>query len=221
MSIIEKVKSIIFEKFKDEPTGHDWYHIERVLTLSKYIQSKEGGNIKIIELSALLHDISDYKFNGGQINKGGEVAYSLLIKLGCDKISAEKVKYIVDNVSYKGAKVDTEMKSLEGKIVQDADRLDAIGAIGIARTFAYGGNRNQPMYDPNLKSKTHNSFEEYANSKTSTINHFYEKLLLLKSRFNTVTAKKIAEHRHNYMEKFLDEFFNEWNFKSKQSKYEQ
>jgi len=214
MALIDKVKTAIFEQFDGEATGHDWHHINRVVNLSKHIQSKEGGDANIIELAAFLHDISDHKFNGGKLDEGGKVAHALLLELGCDKETADNVKYIVDNVSYKGANTKTEMNSLEGRIVQDADRLDAIGAIGIARTFAYGGNKNHPIYDPNLGSEIHDSFEEYANSETSTINHFYEKLLLLKDRLNTETAKKIGLHRHQYMEQFLDEFYGEWNFKS-------
>lgn len=215
MTLIEKVKAAIFEQFDSEATGHDWHHINRVVNLAMHIQSKEGGDPNIVELAAFLHDISDHKFNGGKLDEGGKVAYELLIELGCDIETAERVKYIVDNVSYKGANTKAEMNSLEGKIVQDADRLDAIGAIGIARTFAYGGNKNQPMYDPALKSELHETFEEYANSRTSTINHFYEKLLLLKDRLNTDTAKKIGLHRHQYMEKFLEEFYGEWDFQSK------
>ena len=212
MTLIDKVRSAIFEQFNGEATGHDWHHINRVVNLAKHIQIKEGGDVTIIELSALLHDISDHKFNGGKPDEGGKVAHALLIKLGCDQQSADSVKYIVDNVSYKGANTKVEMDSLEGRIVQDADRLDAIGAIGIARTFAYGGNKNHSMYDPDLKSEMHDSFEQYMKSETSTINHFYEKLLLLKDRLNTDTAKEIGLHRHQYMEQFLDEFYGEWNF---------
>ncbi|MDG1148157.1 MAG: HD domain-containing protein [Crocinitomicaceae bacterium] len=220
MTLIDQVKAVIFKQFDGESTGHDWHHINRVVNLAKHIQSQEGGNPLIIELSALLHDISDHKFNGGKADEGGKVAYALLIKLGCNQKDAEKVKYIVDNVSYKGANTKVEMNSLEGRIVQDADRLDAIGAIGIARTFAYGGNKNHVIYDPDLKSEMHNSFEQYMESETSTINHFYEKLLLLKDRLNTKTAKEIGLHRHQYMEQFLDAFYDEWNFNSQQKKHD-
>lgn len=215
MTLIEKVKAAIFEQFDGEATGHDWHHINRVVNLAKHIQTKEGGDANVVELAALLHDISDHKFNGGKLDEGGKVAHALLLELGCDIETADKVKYIVDNVSYKGANTKAEMNTLEGRIVQDADRLDAIGAIGIARTFAYGGNKNQSMYDPELKSQLHDSFEQYANAKSSTINHFYEKLLLLKDRLNTETAKEIGLHRHQYMEQFLEEFYGEWEFKSK------
>lgn len=199
-------------QFEDDATGHDWFHIERVLNLSRFIQSKEGGDLEIVELAALLHDISDHKFNGGKLDEGGKVAYDLLRSLGYDENRALKVRYIVDNISYKGANTKTEMESLEGQIVQDADRLDAIGAIGIGRTFAYGGHKGQAMYDPSLEHKLHHSFEEYAKAKSTTINHFYEKLLLLKDRLNTETARQLGEKRHRIMQNFLDDFLDEWNF---------
>jgi len=212
MTLVEKVEAEIIQQFEGDATGHDWHHIKRVLNVSRFLQKTEGGNLEIIELAALLHDISDHKFNGGKLDEGGKVAYEILIRLGCDIEKANKVKYIVDNVSYKGANTKTEMNTLEGTIVQDADRLDAIGAIGIARTFAYGGNKGQPMYEPSREAKMHDSFEEYATAKSNTINHFYEKLLLLKDRLNTGTAKKLGQERHEYMENFLKEFYGEWNF---------
>lgn len=217
MTLTEKVENKIIEQFFGESTGHDWHHIKRVWNMSKYIQKKEGGNLEIIELSALLHDISDHKFNGGQLDKGGEVAFNILMELGAEELVANEVRYIVNNVSYKGANTATEMNSLEGRIVQDADRLDAIGAIGIARTFAYGGANNQPIHEPSLNVTMHDSFEEYAASKTSTINHFYEKLLLLKYRLNTTTAKEIGEKRHAIMEHFLEQFHSEWKFNANDS----
>lgn len=212
MTLVEKVEGSIKEQFLDDASGHDWYHIKRVYNLALFIHQKEGGDKEIIELAALLHDISDHKFNGGKLDEGGKVAYQLLIELGCDKERAEKVKYIVDNVSYKGADTKAEMNSKEGEIVQDADRLDAIGAIGIARTFAYGGHKNQPMYEPEKEAVQHKNFEEYASAKTNTINHFYEKLLLLKDRLNTATAIELGQQRHDYMENFLKEFLQEWDF---------
>jgi len=212
MNLVAQVKNRIIEQFEDDATGHDWHHIMRVYNVSKFIHSTEGGDLETIELAALLHDISDHKFNGGKLDEGGKVAYNILIELGASEELAQKVKYIVDNLSYKGANTNVEMNSLEGQIVQDADRLDAIGAIGIARTFAYGGNRNQAIYDPNLDPKLHDTFEDYAKSKTSTVNHFYEKLLLLKDRLNTPTAKVIGEKRHGIMEDYLAQFHEEWNF---------
>ena len=206
--IIEKIKS----QFEGDATGHDMHHIMRVFNMSRHLQSYEGGDKEIIELAALLHDISDHKFNGGKLDEGGKVAEQILLDLGYDAERTAKVKYIVDNVSYKGANTVAEMKTLEGQIVQDADRLDAIGAIGIGRTFAYGGNKGQPMYEPEQKAVMHNSFEEYASAKSNTINHFYEKLLLLKDRLNTKTAIEIGAERHALMVQFLDNFSKEWNF---------
>lgn len=212
MSILEKVEHAIRDQFLEDSTGHDWYHIQRVVKLSLYIQSREGGDAEIVELGALLHDICDHKFNGGKLDKGGKVAFQLLRSFHYPEEKALQVKYIVDNISYKGANTETEMNSLEGQIVQDADRLDAIGAIGVGRTFAYGGHKGQPMYDPNIPAKLHNNFEEYANSKGTTINHFYEKLLLLADRLNTKTAREIGVKRHQLMERFLKDFLNEWDF---------
>lgn len=209
--LVQKIKSHVQDVFKHDATGHDWFHIERVYKMAVHLQAKEGGDREIIELAALLHDISDHKMNGGVLNAGGNVAFDLLIDLGCDELKALKVKEIVDGVSYKGANVADDMQSIEGKIVQDADRLDAIGAIGIARAFAFGGNRNRPMYLPDSKPEMHHSFESYANSKSHTVNHFYEKLLLLRDRLNTATALKIGQERHLFMEQYLQQFYNEWN----------
>jgi uncharacterized protein len=214
VTIVQTITKILQEQFKDDATGHDWYHIQRVYELACFIQSKEGGNKTVIQLAALLHDISDHKFNGGKLNVGGQIGYELLRKNGCPKEIASKVKDIIDVVSFKGALVQDKPTTLEAKIVQDADRLDAIGAIGIARAFAYGGNKNRPIYDPNIQPVLHESFEAYAKSKSHTINHFYEKLLLLKDRLHTKTAKKIGEERHQYMITFLDQFKAEWNIKS-------
>ncbi len=212
MSIVTNVIQEIKQQFEADATGHDWYHIERVYQLSIYLQSKEGGDLEIIQLAALLHDISDHKFNGGKLDEGGKVAAEILAKLNYPAEKIADVTYIIDHLSYKGANTATEMHSLEGQIVQDADRLDAIGAIGIGRTFAYGGFKGQPMHDPELTPKLHDSFEEYATSKGTTINHFYEKLLLLKDRLNTKTAKEIGEQRHQIMQDFLNTFLQEWHF---------
>jgi uncharacterized protein len=207
---IQHIKQLIKEQFSGEGSGHDWHHIERVYKMACAIQEKEGGDREIVELAALLHDISDHKLNGGKLNAGGDEARKILQSFNYDKEKTELIAKIVDGVSYKGAHVQDQMDSLEGKIVQDADRLDAIGAIGIARAFAYGGSRNRPLYEPKVKAVLHESFEQYANSKGHTINHFYEKLLLLKTRMQTETAKKIAEDRHAFMEEFLENFFREW-----------
>lgn len=207
---VEVLKKYIKEKFFGETTGHDWYHIERVYKLATKIQKQEGGNLFLIQVAALLHDLSDHKFNGGDFEKGGDESRVLLANFNFGEGFINSVVEIVNAVSYKGSDVPDEMKSLEGKIVQDADRLDALGAIGIARTFAYGGNTSQPIYDPAIKPAVHSSKEDYANSKSHTINHFYEKLLLLKDRMHTKTAKEIATVREQYMYTFLDQFYKEW-----------
>ena len=212
--LIDKIKQIVYAQFETDATGHDWYHIDRVYQMAIHLQSKEGGDLFLIQLGALLHDISDHKFNGGSATLGGETAYNLLIENGLDKERAFKVKLIVNQISYKGANVLDETNSIESKIVQDADRLDAIGAIGIARAFAYGGNKNRPIYDPSFPPILHTTFEEYKNAKSHTINHFYEKLLLLTNKLHTSSAKEIGKHRHQYLEQFLNEFMSEWNFKS-------
>ncbi len=209
--LINTIKTLVQSEFEEEATGHDWHHIERVYNTACFLQSKEGGNRSVVELAALLHDISDHKFNGGKLNEGGKIAYQLLIENGCDETTAIQVKHIVDSVSFKGANVQDNVTSLEAQIVQDADRLDAIGAIGIARAFAFGGNRNRPIYEPSSSPTLHTSFEEYANSKSHTINHFHEKLLLLKDRLHTKTAIEIGKERHLFMEDFLKQFHNEWN----------
>ena len=208
--LIEKVKSHVKETFQNDATGHDWFHIERVHAMACLLQEKESGNRLVIELSALLHDISDHKMNGGKLNHGGTVAFELLKELNCSTEIAASVKEIVDGVSYKGANVPDEMTCLEGKIVQDADRLDAIGAIGIARAFAFGGNKNRALYLPDSQPEMHTSFEEYASAKSHTINHFYEKLLLVKDRLHTKTAIEIGNERHLFMENFLLQFYKEW-----------
>lgn len=207
--IIQKTAEYIKQEFSNDSSGHDWWHIYRVWKNALAINETEKGDSFIIQLAALLHDLDDWKFNES------EDETPLRARLWLDSCSiephlADKVCSIIKHISYKGAHVENKMDSLEGFIVQDADRLDAIGAIGIARTFAYGGYKNRMMYDPESKPELHKSFEEYKNSKSDTINHFYEKLLLLKDRMNTETAKKIAEERHEVMLKFLEQFMKEW-----------
>lgn len=206
-----ELKKIIQHKFQGEGTGHDWYHIDRVCQLASYIQQHEGGNAEVITVSCLLHDLSDHKFNGGDFEQGAIESSKLLEELGYPTSFIEKVTDIVKNVSYKGSGVPDNMSSLEGKIVQDADRLDAIGAIGIARTFAYGGHIGQPIYDPTIPPAQHESKEAYISQRTHTVNHFYEKLLLLKDRMHTETARKIAADRHQLMLNFLSDFYQQWD----------
>ncbi|MCE2743714.1 MAG: HD domain-containing protein [Fluviicola sp.] len=210
--IVSQIKSMIQKQFENESTGHDWFHIERVYNMAAFLQKTEGGDLEIIELSALLHDVSDHKFNGGSATLGGDIAFEKLINLNYSSIKAEKVREIINQVSFKGANVEHLTSSIEAKIVQDADRLDAIGAIGIARAFAYGGNKERPLYDPSIPPILHDSFDAYKNAKSHTINHFHEKLLLLRSKLNTRTAINIGNERHEFLELFLKNFMNEWNF---------
>ncbi len=197
---------------ENDSTGHDWWHVYRVWQLAKHIAKKENANIHLVEMAALLHDMDDWKLTPENDKKNEySNARKLLIDCAIDSNTIEKVIGIIKEVSFKGANVDTTPTSLEACVVQDADRLDAIGAIGIARAFAYGGSKNRPLYDPNCPPVLHSSFAEYKNSKGSTLNHFYEKLLLLKNMMNTQTAIGIAERRHEYMEQFVSQFLNEWN----------
>lgn len=209
--IIEEIKKYLKENFKADATGHDWWHFWRVWKMAKEIAKKEGGNLFVIELAALLHDVADYKFNDGDDKAGGKTARVLLEKLNVDKKSIEQVCQIIDNVSFKGAGVKNGIKTKEGMIVQDADRLDVMGAMGIARTLAYGGFTKREIYNPEIKPRFYKTFEAYKNNQSSSINHFYEKLLLLENRLNTKTAKKIGKERHLFMENYLKQFFKEWN----------
>lgn len=202
---------MIKEKLEGTESGHDWFHIERVWKLSLKIQEKEGGDKLIIELAALLHDIADPKFHNGDETLASKIVRNFLTEQNLDPSVMEKVIFIIENMSFKNRNDAPENLPLELKIVQDADRLDAIGAIGIARTFNFGGYKNNLMYHPDIKPKLNQTKEEYKKSNGTTINHFYEKLLLLKDLLNTDTAKNIADHRHQFMLQFLEEFYNEWN----------
>lgn len=207
--LLEKTLAFIKKRFQNDYSGHDYYHSIRVYKLATTICKNENADIDIVQLAALLHDVDDYKLF--DTNAG---SYSNAEKFLLDnKVSNTKIKAIcsiISSISFKGT--DTQIpESKEGKIVQDADRLDAIGAIGIARTFAYGGSKNRAMYIPGEKPRDNMNFKEYSSSKGTTINHFYEKLLKLKDLMNTETAKKMAESRHKYMKNFLTEFMDEWN----------
>lgn len=207
--VIQKTVEYIKKEFSHDSSGHDWWHIYRVWKNAITISKHEKADSFIVELAALLHDLDDWKFN----ESGDETplrAKAWLDSCSVEPVIAEEVCEIITHISYKGANVENKMKSLEGFIVQDADRLDAIGAIGIGRAFAYGGYKDRPMYDPESKPQLHATFEQYKNSKSATINHFYEKLLLLKDMMNTQTAKRIAEGRHQVMLDFLAQFMNEW-----------
>jgi uncharacterized protein len=194
-----------------EGSGHDWWHIYRVRNTARLIAKGESADLLVVELGALLHDIADYKLHGGDDTVGPRVATEWLKSIGADEETCLHIAEIIKDLSFKGAKVKVEMKTIEGMIVQDANRLDAIGAIGIGRTFTYGGYKGREMYNPEIKPTEHTSFEQYKNNTSPTINHFYEKLLLLKDLMNTKTAKKIAKDRHEFMELYLDRFFKEWN----------
>lgn len=208
--IIQRVADGVKKKLEGEGSGHDWWHTVRVWNMAKKIGVQEGADIFIIELAALLHDIADWKFHGGDESAGPRQARLVLEEQQIPEEIISHVCEIIATMSFKGAGVKTEMKTLEGRIVQDADRLDAIGAMGIARAFAYGGHKQRPLHDPAIKPLEHQSKEEYFKSQSTTINHFYEKLLLLKDRMNTQAAKQIAEGRHKYMEEYLERFFKEW-----------
>jgi uncharacterized protein len=211
--IIQKTAAHVRQILEGEGSGHDWWHIHRVHHTALRIAKEEGADTFIVQLAALLHDIADWKFHGGDETAGPKAARAWLESLGVDEAAISHVTGIIKDISFKGAGVQTAMRTKEGMIVQDADRLDAIGAIGIARTFAYGGHKNREMYNPGQKPVMHQSFEDYKKNQSHTINHFYEKLLLLKNRMNTATAKRIAESRHAVMERYLEQFYKEWDAK--------
>ena len=209
--IIDKTCRFVEEKLAGEASGHDWWHIYRVWNLAKKIAGQEGASLMVVELAALLHDIADWKFHDGDENKGPQMVEQFLAANHVERRVIDPVIEIVASISYKGAGVPTPMKTLEGKVVQDADRLDAIGALGIARTFAYGGYKNRLIYHPEEKPVLHQSFDDYKKNQGHTINHFYEKLLLLKDRMNTASGKRLAEARHQFMQAYLDQFYREWD----------
>ena len=212
--IINQTAEHIKAKLSGEGSGHDWWHVYRVWKNAVHISQKEKVDLFVVELAALLHDIADWKFHNGDDDIGPKMAREWLESLSVEESTVAHVCDIIKNISFKGANVENKINTTEGQVVQDADRLDAVGAIGIARTFAYGGSKNREMYNPDIKPATHNSFEEYKNNQSNTINHFYEKLLLLKDRMNTKTATEIAQKRHKVMENFLKEFYEEWEGKS-------
>jgi len=211
--IIERTVDFVKSTLKDAEGGHDWFHIERVWKNAIHIAQEEDVDLFIVELGALLHDIADAKFHDGDENVGPKKAEEFLKSIEVEEPVIDYIKNIIRNISYKSS-LDKEKKhrfaSKEMQVIQDADRLDAIGAIGIARTFNYGGFKNREIYNPGIKPETNLTKEAYKKSKAPTINHFYEKLLLLKDQMNTKTGKKIAENRHRYMENFLEQFYKEW-----------
>jgi uncharacterized protein len=212
--IIENTILFVQETLKDAEGGHDWFHILRVLNNSKLIAATEQVDMLTVELGALLHEIADYKFHNGDETVGPKVARAFLSTQNVTEEVIVHVINIIENISFKGGHNKQSFYSKELAVVQDADRLDALGAIGIARTFNYGGFKGRALYDPEIQPNLKMSKEEYKASTAPTINHFYEKLLLLKDRMNTETGKAIAEQRHLYMKQFLDQFYAEWNGKA-------
>ena len=208
--ILEKTRDFVKEKMYKEGSGHDWFHVERVCNMAKYLAQKESADMFIVEMTALLHDIDDWKFSDVY---NTTVTEEFLKSVEVSEEDSNRILNIIKTMSYKGGVVDSTQNTTEGMVVQDADRLDALGAIGIARAFAYGGSKNRSMYDPSIKPIDFKSLDEVKNKDNHTINHFYEKLFKLKDLMNTNTAKEIAKKRHKYMEDFIEEFYSEWNFK--------
>ncbi|MFS0863288.1 HD domain-containing protein [Fredinandcohnia sp. 179-A 10B2 NHS] len=206
---INKTINYVKDILKDDSSGHDWWHIERVRKLALYIGTNESANIFVIEMAALLHDIADEKLNNSE-KEGLAKVEQWLSSLQINETDQEHILEIISTMSFKGGN-RPPVRTIEGQVVQDADRLDAIGAIGIARTFAYAGAHGDLMYDPDLPYRESMTKEEYRNGKSTAINHFYEKLLKLSTTLNTDTAKRIAEERHKFMLDFLEQFYKEWN----------
>ena len=211
MKIVDETIEFVKSTLSGAEGGHDWWHIHRVLQNARTIAAKENANMLICELGALLHDIADPKFHAGDEKKGSLIAERFLKSLSVPGKQIAAVLEIIENISFSKGNEPINVKSLELKVVQDADRLDAIGAIGIARAFNYGGFKNRLMFDPDIPPKIYSNSTEYRNSNSPTINHFHEKLLLLKDLMNTRTGKELAVKRHEYMLKFLEEFHKEWN----------
>ncbi|MEN8697195.1 MAG: HD domain-containing protein [Bacteroidia bacterium] len=208
--IIQKTITYVKQELANAEGGHDWWHIERVWKTAKQIAKSERVDVLIVELGALLHDIADSKFNGGDETIGPRKAREFLATQDVSSEVIDHVILIIENISFKGGKEAQKFKSPELDVVQDADRLDALGAIGIARTFNFGGFKNREIYNPTIPPNLHMTKEEYKKSTAPSINHFYEKLLLLKDLMNTATGKAMAQQRHDYMEGFLEQFYKEW-----------
>lgn len=209
--LINKTILFVKQKLENAEGGHDWFHTQRVYKNALLIAEGEVCDITVVKLGALLHDIADSKFNDGDETIGPKIAREFLVSNDVDAVTIQHVINIIENISFKGGNTEKTFSSVELDIVQDADRLDAIGAIGIARTFNYGGFKNRALYNPNIAPNLTMSKEEYKNSDAPTINHFYEKLLLLKDKMNTQTGQQIAGERHLFMEKFLSQFYAEWD----------
>lgn len=211
--ILDLTINFVKNTLADAEAGHDWFHIERVYNTAKHINRTEQADELIVALAALLHDIADSKFNGGNEEIGPQKAGDFLASIGLDVKIIEEVKLIIKNLSFKASFDEITYFSKELDVVQDADRLDAIGAIGIARAFTYGGFKNRVLYNPEIKPNLQMSKEQYKNTTSPTINHFYEKLLLLKDLMKTETGKAMAEQRHHFMVNYLEQFYSEWEGK--------
>lgn len=211
MQIINNTILFVKNQLTHAEGGHDWFHIERVYKNALLIAEEEECDLTVVKLAALLHDIADSKFHGGDESVGPKTARTFLESQNVSEDIILHVIAIIENISFKGGNFEKDFHSKELEIVQDADRLDAIGAIGIARAFNYGGFKNRPIYNPNIQPKLNLSKKEYKNSEAPTINHFYEKLLLLKDKMNTETGKKLAKKRHDFMISFLSQFYTEWD----------
>lgn len=212
--IVERAAQFVREKLHGDSSGHDWWHIERVRQNALRLARDEGADLFVVELAALLHDIADWKFHDGDDTVGPRAARDWMEQNDVGAKTIDEVCEIIATLSFKGAGVSTEMRTIEGRCVQDGDRLDAIGAIGIARAFAFGGHFGRAMYDPDVPPEEHQTFAAYKSKSGPTINHFYEKLLLLKDRMQTASGKRLALERHQFMEEFLIQFFSEWNGES-------
>ena len=211
MTIIDNTILFVKQQLENAEGGHDWFHIERVYKNALLIAEGVDCDLIVVKLGALLHDIADSKFHGGDETVGPKTARTFLESQNVKEDIILHVIAIIENISFKGGNFEKKFNSKELEIVQDADRLDAIGAIGIARTFNYGGFKNRPLYNPNIQPNMNMNKEEYKNSESPTLNHFYEKLLLLKDKMNTETGKKIAQKRHDFMVTFLSQFYAEWD----------
>lgn len=211
--LFSRTRLFVQQHLAADASGHDWFHVERVWRMARYLAGRVGARVLIVELAALLHDISDYKLNGGDEGRGPSIARDWLSSNGVPRKVVEDVTTIIRDISFRGALVESPRLSLEGQVVQDADRLDAIGAIGIARAFAFGGFVHQQLFDPAKPPRLHASFDDYKDKRSGTaVNHFYEKLLLLSERLNTAPARSIAAKRHRFMEEFLREFLDDCAF---------
>ncbi|MGI4874515.1 MAG: HD domain-containing protein [Janthinobacterium lividum] len=210
-SVIAATAAFIEEKFAAEGSGHDWPHIRRVWQVARALAAHTPGlDLEVVELAALLHDIADWKFHGGDYEAGPRAARAWLLSQQVPEATIDRVAQVIREVSFKGLGVETPVTSPEAAVVQDADRLDAIGAIGVGRAFAYGGHKGRPLHDPAVPPVAHADFEQYKQSTAPTLNHFYEKLLHLKGRLHTPAAQALAQERHQFMEAFVAQFLREW-----------